>query len=60
VDVNDYEIRVSDTKDPDGPVLHYTPAEWLAFIRGVRDGEFDLPPQLQAQAEAKLAETSIL
>ncbi|WP_369206093.1 DUF397 domain-containing protein [Streptomyces sp. PU-14G] len=27
--------------DPNGTVLRYTPAEWDAFVRGVRDGEFD-------------------
>ena len=25
-----------------GPVLEFTPAEWDAFLGGVRDGEFDL------------------
>lgn len=24
-----------------GPVLQFTPAEWRAFLAGVRDGEFD-------------------
>ncbi|WP_410655209.1 DUF397 domain-containing protein [Amycolatopsis sp. lyj-112] len=28
---------------PDGHVLVFTPAEWRAFVRGVKDGEFDLP-----------------
>ncbi|WP_331627199.1 DUF397 domain-containing protein [Actinomycetospora sp.] len=27
--------------DADGPVLHYTRAEMDAFVRGVKDGEFD-------------------
>ncbi len=31
---------VRDSKDPDGPVLHFTAAEWTAFVSGVRDGEF--------------------
>jgi hypothetical protein len=31
-----------DGSDPDGPVLVFTPAEWEAFVAGVRDGEFDL------------------
>jgi hypothetical protein len=26
---------------PDGDALYYTPAEWEAFILGVKDGEFD-------------------
>ncbi|GIH68018.1 hypothetical protein Mth01_02710 [Sphaerimonospora thailandensis] len=32
---------VRDSKDLDGPVLAFTPAEWDAFIGGVKDGEFD-------------------
>lgn len=30
-----------DSKDPDGPVLAFTPAEWDAFLGGARAGEFD-------------------
>ena len=33
-----------DSKNPDGPVLAFTPAEWDAFILGVKDGEFDIEP----------------
>lgn len=32
---------VRDSKDPNGPVLRFTPKEWAAFTAGVRDGEFD-------------------
>ena len=31
-----------DTKNPDGPVLAFTQAEWDAFVLGVKDGEFDI------------------
>ena len=31
-----------DSRKPDGPVLAFTPAEWEAFVLGVRDGEFDI------------------
>lgn len=34
-------IAVRDSKDPSGPALLYTRAEWDAFIGGVRGGEFD-------------------
>lgn len=34
--------QVRDGKDPGGPVLRFTHAEWLAFTRGVKAGEFDL------------------
>ncbi|MGH3905192.1 MAG: DUF397 domain-containing protein [Pseudonocardiaceae bacterium] len=32
---------VRDSKDPHGPALIFTPAEWAAFTAGVRAGEFD-------------------
>ncbi len=32
---------VRDSKQPDGPVLHFMPAEWAAFLAGVQAGEFD-------------------
>lgn len=32
---------VRDSKDPTGPALTLTPAQWAAFIVGVRAGEFD-------------------
>ena len=34
-------MAVRDSKDPDGPILFFTPAEWDAFIGGAKDGEFD-------------------
>jgi hypothetical protein len=34
-------IGVRDSKDTSGPVLHFTPDEWHAFVGGVRNGEFD-------------------
>lgn len=35
------KIAVRDSKDPDGPVLVYTPTEFSAFLEGARNGEFD-------------------
>jgi hypothetical protein len=35
-------VAVRDSKDPEGPVLTFTPAEWGAFLDGARKGEFDL------------------
>jgi len=35
-------VAVRDSKDPGGPVLIFTPAEWRAFAAGVRGGGFDL------------------
>ncbi len=34
---------VRDSKDPAGPTLRFTLAEWAVFTTGVRDGEFDRP-----------------
>ncbi len=39
---SDHVIAMRDSKDPDGPALTFTPAEWDAFVAGVNDGEFDL------------------
>ena len=35
-------IAVRDSKNPDGPALIFTPAEWAAFVGGAKDGEFDV------------------
>jgi hypothetical protein len=35
-------VQIRDSKDPCGPALAFTPAEWSAFVGGVKDGEFDL------------------
>ena len=41
-DLPDGGRAVRDSKLGDtGPVLRFTPAEWQAFVAGVRDGEFD-------------------
>ena len=34
-------VAMRDSKDPDGPILVYTPAEFQAFLHGARNGEFD-------------------
>lgn len=34
-------IAIRDSKDPDGPILIYTPSEFRAFLDGARNGEFD-------------------
>jgi hypothetical protein len=32
---------VRDSKNPTGPALMFTAAEWVAFTAGIRAGEFD-------------------
>ncbi|WP_449061884.1 DUF397 domain-containing protein [Planomonospora algeriensis] len=34
-------VAVRNSRDPEGPALIYTRAEVDAFVRGVKDGEFD-------------------
>ena len=34
-------IAIRDSKDPNGPILVYTPAEFRAFLDGAQKGEFD-------------------
>jgi hypothetical protein len=34
-------VAVRDSKDQAGPVLVFTPAEWSAFVDGVKSGEVD-------------------
>ncbi|MFF4985566.1 DUF397 domain-containing protein [Streptosporangium saharense] len=35
-------VAVRDSKDPEGPKLFFTPAEWDAFLNGVKAGRFSL------------------
>jgi hypothetical protein len=35
------QIAVRNSRDADGPALVFTSAEWDAFLRGARGGEFD-------------------
>jgi hypothetical protein len=41
-EVADFDARraVRDSKNPTGPALIFTAAEWSAFTAGVRSGEF--------------------
>ncbi|MEU4236502.1 DUF397 domain-containing protein [Actinoplanes sp. NPDC026619] len=32
---------VRDSREPEGPILFFTPSEVQAFVAGVKDGEFD-------------------
>jgi len=35
-------VAVRDSKDPQGPVLAFTPGEWRSFTAAVKAGEFGL------------------
>lgn len=41
VAATDGRIAIRDSKDPEGPILVYTPSEFSAFLEGARNGEFD-------------------
>ena len=38
----DRRVALRDSKQPDGAILLYTAAEWSAFVKGAKAGEFDL------------------
>jgi hypothetical protein len=42
----DGHIGVRDSKNPDGPVLRFTPGEWNAFLAGALAGEFEQPSRM--------------
>ncbi|NGO69916.1 DUF397 domain-containing protein [Streptomyces boncukensis] len=35
-------IAMRHGRRPDGPAIIFNPREWRAFVRGAREGEFDL------------------
>lgn len=35
-------VAVRDSKDPEGPALVFTPAEWSAFLGDLKTGPLDL------------------
>lgn len=36
-------VGVRDSKNPTGPALIFTPAEWDAFTTGIQNGKFQRP-----------------
>jgi hypothetical protein len=39
-------VALRHSVEPDGLKMVFTPSEWDAFVKGVEDGEFDLPEDL--------------
>jgi Domain of unknown function (DUF397) len=35
-------VAVRDSKDPQGPVMTFTPEQWQAFVSALRSGRLDL------------------
>jgi len=50
-------IGMRDGRNPDGPVLVFTPDEWDAFVLGAKDGEFD-PEAFEEDIAAQNRSTS--
>lgn len=40
-DLSDGQVGMRHSKDVTGPVLGISPSEWVAFLGGIRNGEFD-------------------
>jgi hypothetical protein len=36
-------VLLRHSRNPSGPVLSFSRAEWAAFVAGMRSGEFDAP-----------------
>jgi hypothetical protein len=45
-DLPDGTVGIRNSRDTDGPVLRFTPDEWVVFLAGARRGEFDRLGQL--------------
>ena len=39
----EHTVLVRHSRNPAGPVLSFSYAEWTAFLVGARNGEFDFP-----------------
>jgi hypothetical protein len=37
------DVHLRNSRDPEGPILVFTPAEWDAFLAGAEEHEFDRP-----------------
>jgi len=40
---SDELVLIRHSQSPSGPMLSFSLPEWIAFLRGARGGEFDLP-----------------
>ncbi len=34
-------ILIRNSQQPDGPLIEYTSEEWLEFVSGIKNGDFD-------------------
>lgn len=45
VAMGDDVVQLGDSKHPETPPFDFTPNEWVAFVLGVKNGEFDPPAE---------------
>nr|WP_280295008.1 DUF397 domain-containing protein [Nocardia abscessus] len=45
-------VGVRDSKDPTGPALVFTPAEWDVFTAGIQQGEFNHSARVRSRESA--------
>jgi predicted secreted Zn-dependent protease len=41
VAATEHGILLGNSRQPGGPVVSYTPAEWHEFVAGIKKGDFD-------------------
>lgn len=41
VAANQNTILIRNSRQPDGPLIEYTPEEWHEFVSGIKKGDFD-------------------
>jgi len=42
VSIGNESVKVTNTKDPNAPIVEFTQDEWNAFVMGVKNNEFDI------------------
>jgi hypothetical protein len=57
-ELDERAVLLRDSKDPAGPVLRFTAAEWRVFLRGVLAGEFALPEPGHRSSSSRAASSA--
>ena len=48
-------IAVRDSKDPEGPKLFFSVAEWRKFLDAIKAGDYDLPEDMREGLDERFA-----
>lgn len=51
VAISPYAVYIRHSQHRSGPELEFLHHEWVTFLAGVRNGEFDLPTQVSAESD---------